>query len=107
MGQAAFPASGASAGSVLDELRSRKADDVDWRSGKTSLYVQFGGDDVYEVSRQAADLYFSENAHGAAAFPSVQRLQSEVIGHLLDLLNAGAQGDGCLTAAEARASSWR
>jgi sphinganine-1-phosphate aldolase len=84
--------------SVLAELQSRKSNDVDWRSGRTSMYVQFGGDDVLDIARRAVNLYFSENAHGVAAFPSVQRLQTEVIESLLDLLNAGMQGDGCLTA---------
>ncbi|QJP14804.1 aspartate aminotransferase family protein [Starkeya sp. ORNL1] len=79
-------------------MKQAKARDVDWRSGKTNFYVQFGGDDVLEVARQAADLFFSENAHGVAAFPSVERLQTDVVAWLLDLVEAGPMADGCLTA---------
>jgi len=97
MNRSAFPQRGSAAADVLSALRDAKAGDVDWRAGKTNLYVQFGGDDVLEISRRAADLYFSENAHGLAAFPSVQRLQSDVLGFLLNLLSGGPNADGCLT----------
>ncbi len=83
---------------MLEELLAAKADDVDWRSGRTNLYVQFGGDDVLEVAKRAAQLYYSENAHGVGAFPSVVRLQSEVIEWLLGLVNGGPFADGCFTA---------
>lgn len=95
---ASFSEPGESCAAVLSALQEAKARDVDWRGGRTNLYVQFGGDDVLEVARRAADLYFSENAHGVAAFPSVQQLQADVVAWLLELTSAGPLGDGCLTA---------
>jgi glutamate/tyrosine decarboxylase-like PLP-dependent enzyme len=97
MPRSTFRTSGAAAGAVLEELRAAKADDIDWRSGRTNLYVQFGGDDVLDLAKRAADMYFSENAHGVTAFPSVARLQAEVLDWLLDLTQAGPNADGCLT----------
>lgn len=94
----AFPDQGAPVETVLASLEEAKAGDVDWRAGRTNLYVQYGGEDVLEVARRAANLYFSENAHGTAAFPSVQRLQADVVAWMLDLVGAGPMGDGCLTA---------
>ncbi len=93
-----FPATGRSHEAVFEELAQFKSTDVDWRSGRTNFYVQFGGDDVLRVAKDAAALFFSENAHGLAAFPSVQRLQADVLGWLLDLVQAGPLADGCLTA---------
>lgn len=93
-----FPEHSESSDAVLAALRETKAGDVDWRAGRTNLYVQFGGDDVLEVARRAADLFFSENAHGSAAFPSVQRLQADVVSWMLELVGAGQLGDGALTA---------
>ena len=93
-----FPATGITGEAVLDALRAAKSGDVDWRAGRTNMYVQFGGDDVLEVAREAATLYYSENAHGTAAFPSVARLQSDVLDWLLGLVGAGPLADGCLTA---------
>jgi glutamate/tyrosine decarboxylase-like PLP-dependent enzyme len=98
MSRPAFPATSRAAADVLQDLRQAKAGDVDWKSGRTNLYVQFGGDDVLEVAKEASLLYFSENAHGTAAFPSVVRLQAEVLDWLLHLVNAGPFGDGCFTA---------
>ena len=93
-----FPDRSDSIDAVLDALRQAKSGDVNWRAGRTNLYVQFGGDDVLEVSRRAADLFFSENAHGTAAFPSVQKLEDDVVAWMLALVGAGPMGDGCLTA---------
>ena len=93
-----FPERGEPGDAVLAALRETKVGDVDWRSGRTNLYVQFGGDDVLDVARRAADLFFSENAHGAAAFPSVQRLQADIVSWMLELVGAGQHGDGALTA---------
>jgi glutamate/tyrosine decarboxylase-like PLP-dependent enzyme len=98
MARSTFPSHRTSAGRVLEELREAKSGDVDWRAGRTSLYVQFGGDDVLDLAKQAAQIYFSENAHGVAAFPSVVRMQAEVLEWLLDLVGAGPLADGCFTA---------
>ena len=98
MERSTFPTEGMDAAQVLESLRAAKAGDVDWRSGRTSLYVQFGGDDVLEVAKQASQIFFSENAHGVAAFPSVVRLQADVLAWLLDLVSGGPFADGCFTA---------
>ncbi len=98
MGQSPFPIQGIDAEAVLDALRAAKSDDVDWHAGRTNLYVQFGGDDVLRVAKAASELYYSENAHGTAAFPSVGRLQADVLDWLLALVGAGPSADGCFTA---------
>jgi sphinganine-1-phosphate aldolase len=98
MSRSDFPARGRPAAEVLGELLQAKVGDVDWRSGRTNLYVQFGGEDVLDVAKEASLLFFSENAHGTAAFPSVARLQAEVLDWMLELVNAGPFGDGCFTA---------
>ena len=53
-----LPLHGLSAEAVTEELMRTKSNDVDWRSGRTNLYVQFGGDDVLDVAKRAAHLYF-------------------------------------------------
>jgi glutamate/tyrosine decarboxylase-like PLP-dependent enzyme len=60
------------------------------------LYVFSGPPDVQEVGRQAFNMFFSENALGARrAFPSLLRMEQEVIGMGLDLFHApeGAAGN--------------
>lgn len=46
MARSEFPKTGRNAEDTLGELQQSKSGDVDWRSGRTNLYVQFGGDDV-------------------------------------------------------------
>jgi glutamate/tyrosine decarboxylase-like PLP-dependent enzyme len=69
--------------------------DADWRHGRTAVYVFHAGDDVLEVAKEAYALYQSENALGPLAFPSLARMEREVVEIGLSLLGApdGACGD--------------
>jgi len=86
-------------GTDWDSLRARMVelgkDDVDWRRGRTAVYVFNAGEDVLRVAREAYALYQSENALGPAAFPSLARMEKDVVSAGLGLLNApdGACGD--------------
>lgn len=78
---------------LLDEM---KHGDADWRGGRVPLYVFKGSDAAYEAGRNAFFKYFSENALGATrAFPSMRRMESEVVGMGLELFGApeGAAGN--------------
>ena len=91
----AFPKTGRPRDSILAELREMKTKDIDWQHGRAPLFVFKATDELYEMGRDAFFEYFSENALGAKrAFPSVNRMQDEVIDMALGLFNApeGAQG---------------
>jgi sphinganine-1-phosphate aldolase len=91
-----FEECGRQRGSVIAELEAMRARDADWRGGRVPLYVFSGPPDVQEVGRQAFNMFFSENALGARrAFPSLLRMEQEVIGMGLDLFHApeGALGN--------------
>jgi len=77
------------------ELEALGEDDVDWRHARTAVYVFNAGEDVLAVAKEAYALYQSENALGPAAFPSLRRMESEVVDMGLSLLRApeGACGD--------------
>lgn len=92
-----FPPKGRPREEVLDDLESAKSDDVDWRGGRIGLYTHFGGDDVLEVAKDAARMYFSENALGPSAFPSLARFENDVIDWTLGLLNGGDDAAGSMT----------
>lgn len=89
-----MPATGLPRESVFEEMEAARASDVDWRNGTLGLYVHFGGDDVLEVAREAYQRFFSENALGAAAFPSLVRFEHEVVAWTASLLGAGADAAG-------------
>jgi sphinganine-1-phosphate aldolase len=89
------------AGSTWPELEQRMRDmasgDVKWRDGKTGLYIFNAGEDVERVKKAAYAMFSEENGLGPAAFPSLARMEREVVAHALALLNAPEGADGVIT----------
>jgi glutamate/tyrosine decarboxylase-like PLP-dependent enzyme len=79
---------------AMDEARRG---DADWRRGRIGVYIHYAGDDVLEIAKRAYLKFFSENGLGPQAFPSLARLQSDVIAMTLELLHAGADARGTVT----------
>ncbi|MCZ6711069.1 MAG: aspartate aminotransferase family protein [Gammaproteobacteria bacterium] len=75
----------------------RGSGDAKWREGKTAVYVFNAGEDVAKVQREAYTLYMSENGLGPLAFPSLKRMEDEVIGMGLSLLHAPDDAAGTMT----------
>lgn len=88
-------------GSDWDELKARMlqmaAGDARWREGKTAVYVFNAGPEVERVQKEAYALFMSENGLGPAAFPSLARMEAEVVGFGLSLLNAPEGAAGAIT----------
>ncbi len=83
---------------VMADLVDMQAGDADWRAGKVPLYVFSGPPDVQEIGRAAFFAFFTENALGARrAFPSLARMEREVVGMGLDLFHAPAEAAGNMT----------
>lgn len=81
---------------VLEELSRLRDGDVDWRGGRTSAYVFSAGDDIRAFGQRVYNEFFGENALGARrAFPSVLRMEREVVEKGLELFRAppGAAGN--------------
>lgn len=81
---------------VRAEMIARGGGDVDWRSGKTAVYVFNAGEDIHHVQHDAYGLYMAENGLGPLAFPSLAQMEKEVIGMALGLLH-GEGGAGAIT----------
>lgn len=92
-----LPKSGEAWPALRERLVGLGANDVDWRSKKSAVYVFHPGEDVLEVAKEAYALYQSENALGPAAFPSLKQMESEVIALAIDLLNGPTTGTGNMT----------
>jgi glutamate/tyrosine decarboxylase-like PLP-dependent enzyme len=81
---------------ILGALEQMRAGDADWRGGRVPLYVFSGPPDVQAIGKQAFNIFFTENALGARrAFPSLLRMEQEIVGMGLDLFHApeGAAGN--------------
>jgi len=89
------------AGTPWADLKARMADyatgDVRWRDGKTAVYVFNAGPEVEQVQKEAYALFMSENGLGPAAFPSLKRMEEEVVGFGLSLLHGPDEAAGVIT----------
>lgn len=87
-----LPPSGLPRDEVLARLEAMRSDDKDWRSGRCFGLVFHAGDDVEEVARDASVLYLSENALNPLAFPSLGRMQHEVVEICAELFHGFDEG---------------
>ena len=91
-----LPRRGRSREEVRDSLAAKRAEDADWRSGRTFSLVYFAGEDVVQVLRDAASAFIMENALSPLAFPSLRQLENEVLGIAAELFH-GPSAAGSMT----------
>ena len=82
---------------IQGRLSDARKNDVDWRRGRIAGLTYFAGDDVLQIAKDAYAMFFSENAIGRGAFPSLDQLESDVIDMACDLFNGGETAVGCMT----------
>lgn len=82
---------------VRADLMTLKKSDYDWRGGRIPIYVYHDNDELLAVSREAYNLFFSENALGRRAFPSLVRMEDEVLRLSLSLFHAPEGAAGSFT----------
>ena len=92
-----LPEQGRAVDDVIADLEAKRDDDVRWRDGRTFGLVFDGGPGVHEVAERAAMLYLHENALNTMAFPSLGRIQSEVVGWTAEMLHGPETAAGFLT----------
>ena len=93
-----FPSKGRELDDVKQALAAFKNGDADWRGGRVPLFVFKGSDTAAQLAREAFNQYFTENALGRVrAFPSVHRMEDEIIAMALDLFHAPSTACGFIT----------
>jgi glutamate/tyrosine decarboxylase-like PLP-dependent enzyme len=92
-----FPEHGLAPTDLFAEMESARRDDVDWKRGRLGLYVHYAGDDVLAVAKEAYQRFFSENALGPKAFPSLKKFEDDVVAWSADLLHAPENATGVMT----------
>lgn len=83
-----LPAKGRPWTELKAELEDAKKDDFSWRKGRMALYFYYLNEEVKRVQQEAYAAYWTENAMGQRAFPSMKKLESDVMQMGLSLLNA-------------------
>jgi sphinganine-1-phosphate aldolase len=83
-----LPDHGLDADQVLARMEGLRVDDRDWRGGRVFSLVYSAGDAVHDLLEQAANLYSAENALNTAVFPSLGRMQQDIVDITAGLLGA-------------------
>jgi sphinganine-1-phosphate aldolase len=83
-----FPAIGRPVDELVAEIRGGRGDDADWRAGRTFSLVYNAADPELERLHEAvAHEYLHENYLNPFAFPSLLRMEREVVAMGADLLH--------------------
>lgn len=74
-----IPSKGLDKAALFQTLEAYRAGDLTWRDGRTWAYVYDPGEEVEAVVKQAFTMFLSENALDPTAFPSLLRLENELV----------------------------
>jgi len=92
-----IPTTGAAVEDVLGRLEAMRSDDLDWRTGQAFAYVYDAGRSAERVGKQAYTAFLSENGLDPTAFPSLRRLESDVVNMVARHLRGPAETVGSFT----------
>lgn len=92
-----MPTHGMSRDDVFEQLQDYTAGDVRWRDGRAFTLAYNAGPDVIAIAEEAYRRFGSENGLNTHAFPSLQRIQSEVVGIVADWFEGGPESAGFIT----------
>jgi sphinganine-1-phosphate aldolase len=92
-----LPDHGLDVSTLHDRLAELQQGDWDARGGRLPLHCYFASDAVDQVSQAAHNRFAHANALAPQAFPSCQRMESDVVSMALNLLRAGPGAAGSIT----------
>lgn len=92
-----IPETGRPWAELRDEMSAMRDHDLDWRHGRHGAYVWFANDDLEHVLREAFSMFLVENGLGMRAFPSIARMENEVLGMVRSLLSGDDETAGIFT----------
>ena len=92
-----IPPKGLSKEEIFQTLQGYKSTDLDWKSGRVFGYIYDPGKKVHDVINEAYTLYLSENGLDPLSFPSLLRLENEVVSMTANLLDCTSEVVGNFT----------
>jgi glutamate/tyrosine decarboxylase-like PLP-dependent enzyme len=92
-----IPQQGLSREEILNTLQAFKARDMDWKAGKVWCYVYNPGEDPAGVAREAYLSYLNENGLDPSVFPSMLKVETDVVRAIINLLRGDLNAVGHLT----------
>ena len=82
---------------ILKQLQASHDRDTNWHEGRTFSLVYHASDEHTEFLKKAYSIYFHQNGLNPSAFPSLQRMEAEVVSMAANLLGGNAETAGTMT----------
>jgi sphinganine-1-phosphate aldolase len=82
---------------IVDTLAELRTGDVRWQDGRTFGLVYDAGPEAHAVVEEVAQMFLHDNALNTQAFPSLSRIQSDVVRITADLLHGDDDVSGFMT----------
>ncbi|MBI1224089.1 MAG: aminotransferase class V-fold PLP-dependent enzyme [Bacteroidetes bacterium] len=92
-----LPETGTSPEEILATMQAAKANDTDWKTGKTWTLQYFIDAEHNELLKAAYNLYFSENYINPFLFKSILKMEKEVVNMTANLLHGDEYTCGTMT----------
>jgi sphinganine-1-phosphate aldolase len=92
-----IPEKGRSRDEILRALESFKAGDMSWKTGSVWAYVYDPGPETARVVQEAYLMYLSENCLDPTVFPSIVRLETDIVRMVAGLLRGDENVVGSAT----------
>ena len=97
MAQIEFPQKGISREEIFATLNSIRTGDGDWKHGRMFSLVYNAGEEVEKLAGEAYTLFMHENALSPFAFPSLLKMETEVVSMMAGLLGGDSETVGFMT----------
>lgn len=92
-----IPQTGISKQEIISTLQTFKAQDMDWKGGKVWCYVYDAGQNPTEVVKEAYLSFLTENGLDPTVFPSMLKLEKDVVRMVINILRGDSNAVGHLT----------
>lgn len=92
-----IPTRGVEHDTLLARMERLRADDADWRHGRTWSLVYHAGDEHKSLLAEAHALFAAENGLNPMAFRSLKQMETDVVRMVVALLHGDAASVGTMT----------
>jgi len=97
MAQVQLPEKGIPGEALRCALQELKSDDSDWKNGRVFSLIYNAGEDVRQFADEVYAAFINENALSPFAFPSLVKMETEVVSMVASLLGGDSDTVGSMT----------
>ena len=92
-----LPEKGISKEVIFAQLKQKKEQDFDWKSGRIFCSVYPAGEEIEAIAKEAYMMFLTENPVDPTLFPSLRDMETEVVAMCSEVLQGGENAVGTLT----------